>query len=91
MIYAPKPQNGRALGAAARWWLHESLRELDAGLRSLGAGLVLLTGSEQEVIEAFASAVDAIEVCWNRRYSAAQRRTDASMQPIADKFERLLE
>lgn len=79
-IYDPKPQNGRPLGAAARWWLHESLRELDAGLRALGASLVLLTGGEQEVIEAFASAIDAIEVCWNRRYSVAQRHTDASIK-----------
>lgn len=79
-VYDPKPQNGRPLGAAARWWLHESLRELHAGLASLGAGLVLLTGAQSEVIEAFASTVNAIEVCWNQRYAAAQRHTDASIK-----------
>jgi deoxyribodipyrimidine photolyase len=60
--------------------LHESLRELGAGLKALGADLVLLSGAEQDTIEAFASAVDAAEVCWNRRYSVALRHTDASIK-----------
>jgi deoxyribodipyrimidine photo-lyase len=79
-VYDAKPKKGRPLGGAARWWLHESLRELAAGLKALGADLVLLSGAEQDTIEAFASAVDAAEVCWNRRYSVAQRHTDASIK-----------
>ena len=79
-VYDAEPRHGRSLGAAARWWLHESLRELDRALRSLGGSLVLLSGAERETIEAFASAVEAVEVCWNRRYSAAQRQTDASIK-----------
>lgn len=79
-VHDPAPRQGRALGAAARWWLHESLHELDRGLRSLGGGLVVLRGEERETILAFAGAIDAVEVCWNRRYSAAQRQTDASIK-----------
>jgi len=79
-IHDPEPPQGRALGAAARWWLHESLRELDRALRSLGGGLVMLRGEEQETLLAFAAAIDAVEVCWNRRYALAQRQTDASIK-----------
>ena len=79
-VHDPAPRHGRPLGAAARWWLHESLRELDGSLRSLGGGLVFLRGNEQETILAFAQAIDAIEVCWNRRYSPAQRQTDAAIK-----------
>ncbi|HVW52141.1 MAG TPA: deoxyribodipyrimidine photo-lyase [Trinickia sp.] len=79
-IHDPEPRHGRALGAAVRWWLHESLRELDGTLRSLGGGLVLLRGEEQEAILTFVKAIRPIEVCWNRRYSLAQRQTDAAIK-----------
>lgn len=76
-VYDPEPLQGRPLGAAARWWLHESLRELD---RSLGGGLLLLRGAEQEAILKLATAIDPIAVYWNRRYSLAQRQTDTSIK-----------
>ena len=79
-VYDETPKEGRSLGGAARWWLHESLRELDRGLQALGGGLFLLHGSEQEAIDTFASAIDAVEVCWNRRYSVAQRDTDTAIK-----------
>jgi deoxyribodipyrimidine photo-lyase len=79
-IYDHAPKDGRPLGGAARWWLHESLRALDSSLQALGGGLVLLHGAEHEAIETFASAIDAVEVCWNRRYSVAQRDTDTAIK-----------
>lgn len=79
-VYDPEPRNARALGGAARWWLHESLRELDAALAVRGGGLTILRGPEQQVIEAFAAQIGAARVCWNRRYSAAQRETDAAIK-----------
>lgn len=79
-VHDPQPQTSRPPGAAVRWWLHESLRELDAALTAMGGGLVLLQGPERQVVEAFAVAVGAAQVCWNRRYSAAQRETDAAIK-----------
>ena len=78
--YDPDPCQTRLPGAAARWWLHESLRELEAALASLGGGLTLLLGPERQVVDAFAAEIGAIKVCWNRRYSAAQRETDAAIK-----------
>jgi deoxyribodipyrimidine photo-lyase len=78
--YDPDPWQTRLPGAAARWWLHESLRELDAALASLGGELTVLLGPERQVIDAFAAEIGAIKVCWNRRYSSAQRETDAAIK-----------
>ncbi|WP_019936596.1 deoxyribodipyrimidine photo-lyase [Bordetella sp. FB-8] len=79
-VHDPQPRGTRLPGAAVRWWLHESLRELDAVLTAMGGELVLLRGSEREVIEAFATNIGAAAVCWNRRYSPAQRETDAAIK-----------
>ena len=37
----------RPLGGAARWWLAQSLRALDAGLRAVGTSLVLRKGRQR--------------------------------------------
>ncbi|MGN6579461.1 MAG: cryptochrome/photolyase family protein [Bordetella sp.] len=79
-VHDPQPRTTRPPGAAVRWWLHESLRELDAALTAMGGGLVLLQGPEQQAIEAFAASIGAAAVCWNRRYSPAQRETDAAIK-----------
>jgi deoxyribodipyrimidine photo-lyase len=40
----------RPMGAASRWWLHHSLASLDAGLRRLGARLLLLRGHSADLL-----------------------------------------
>ncbi|MBC2668068.1 cryptochrome/photolyase family protein [Novosphingobium piscinae] len=42
----------RRMGGAARWWLHHSLRSLDADLRALGSRLVLRRGRSHEELAA---------------------------------------
>jgi deoxyribodipyrimidine photo-lyase len=79
-VHDPQPRETRLPGAAVRWWLHESLRELNVTLAAMGGGLTVLRGPEQQVVEAFAVGISAIKVCWNRRYSAAQRETDAAIK-----------
>ena len=49
----------RPLGGAARWWLAQSLRALQASLRKRGASLVLRKGSAPEVIAALAREIGA--------------------------------
>ena len=55
----------RAMGGAARWWLHHSLGALDESLRALGGRLLLLRGESATVLarlveETGASAVHAV-------------------------------
>ncbi|TPE59852.1 deoxyribodipyrimidine photo-lyase [Sandaracinobacter neustonicus] len=57
----------RAAGGASRWWLHHSLAALDASLRALGGGLLLLRGPAAELIpklvaDTGADAVHAIRL-----------------------------
>jgi deoxyribodipyrimidine photo-lyase len=55
----------RTLGGAARWWLKQSLRALQASLRSLGSSLVLRRGAAAEVIPELARETGAGAVFWN--------------------------
>ncbi|AJY29963.1 FAD binding domain of DNA photolyase family protein [Burkholderia thailandensis 34] len=75
---------GRALGGAARWWLHGSLRALDAALAGLGGRLVLLRGDEADTFVSFVAALGAGAVYWNRRYAFAQRALDNAVQTALD-------
>lgn len=79
-VHDPEPLNIRQPGAAARWWLRESLHALDIALTALGGKLTVLRGPERRVIEDFAVEIGANKVFWNRRYSAMQRETDTAIK-----------
>ncbi|MFF8894864.1 cryptochrome/photolyase family protein [Brevibacterium casei] len=66
----------RPLGAAARWWAHESLRVLEGELDSLGIPLLLAAGPAAEIIPAVAADLDVSTVRWSRRYAPASRALD---------------
>jgi deoxyribodipyrimidine photo-lyase len=61
----PGTANSRPLGGAARWWLAQSLRALQASLRSVGSSLVLRQGPTAEIIAELARETDANNVFWN--------------------------
>ena len=63
----------RPLGGAARWWLAQSLRALDAGLRAVGTSLVLRKGAAAEVIAGLARETGAGAVYWNEIAHAPHR------------------
>ena len=71
---------GRALGGAARWWLHGSLAALDAALARHGGRLLLLRGDAQREIERIVRDTGAAAVYWNRRYAQPQRDADAALK-----------
>ena len=66
----------RPFGAAARWWLHHSLRALSERLAALGARLVLRRGDPEAIIPALAAEVGADQVFWGRRYGPRQIAVD---------------
>src|SRR6201989_2398585 len=55
----------RPLGDAARWWLAQSLRALQASLHGIGSSLTLRRGPAGEVIAALARETGARAVHWN--------------------------
>jgi deoxyribodipyrimidine photo-lyase len=73
----------RPPGGAARWWLAQSLRALQASLGKLGTPLVLLKGAPAEVITALARETGAGAVFWNEI-------AEAPHQAVADQVARAL-
>lgn len=70
----------RALGGAARWWLHHSLAALAQSLEQAGATLTILKGPAATVVPAFANACGARLVTWSRRYGGPEREIDAAIK-----------
>ncbi len=70
----------RPMGAAAGWWLAQSLRALDASLRGIGNGLVLRSGTAGKVIADVVAATGAGTVLWNRRYDGGGIAVDKALK-----------
>ena len=63
----------RPLGGAARWWLAQSLRALQASLHAAGAQFVLRRGDAAKLITKAAREVEASAVYWNDIAQAPHR------------------
>ncbi|MEA1261808.1 deoxyribodipyrimidine photo-lyase [Microbacterium sp. STF-2] len=70
----------RALGGAARWWLHHSLASLDERLRERGGALVFRRGPAERIVREMVTEVGAGAVYWNRRYGGAERAIDSALK-----------
>ncbi|MGN6112100.1 MAG: deoxyribodipyrimidine photo-lyase, partial [Luteimonas sp.] len=85
-VHAPRDQGAWVEGAASRWWLHHSLRALDARLRGIGGGLHVERGDTFEVLRRLLAASGADAVYWNRRYEPgaidADRRAMAALRAL---------
>jgi deoxyribodipyrimidine photo-lyase len=57
-----------AMGGASRWWLHHSLKALDAALREKGSRLILRRGEAHEVIAALVEETGATRAHAIRHY-----------------------
>ena len=79
-IWAPQEEGDWPPGAAARWWLHQSLRSLDAQLQSRGSRLILAQGASLVVLTKLCGALRAGFVCWNRRYEPAAIARDTRIK-----------
>ncbi|MET3810299.1 deoxyribodipyrimidine photo-lyase [Arthrobacter sp. UYEF3] len=75
----------RALGGAAKWWLHHSLASLAADLEAVGSRLLLRSGPAERVIQQVAEETGAARVLWNRRYGGPERAVDAGLKEWASR------
>jgi len=67
-IHAPGEEGEWAPGAASRWWLHHSLKALDASLAKQRGGLQILQGPSLASLRAAIEATGATAVYFNRLY-----------------------
>lgn len=70
----------RALGGAARWWLHRSLNALGRDLAALGVALAVRRGRAEAVLDAIIAETGAEAVFWSRRYGPTERRLDETIK-----------
>src|SRR5690606_7315351 len=70
---------GRAPGAAARWWLDKSLRALDAALRDRGARLILRRGDSEAGLRRLIAETGAETVFLNRLFEPEAWNRDADI------------
>ena len=79
-IWAPEEDGDWPPDAASRWWLHQSLRSLDAALRRLGVHLILRRGPSLEALRSLVRESGADAVFWNRRYEPVLHTRDFRVQ-----------
>ena len=77
-------RNARPLGGAARWWLAQSLRALQASLQAIGSSLVLRQGPAARIIAVLAQETGAQAVYWN---DIAQAPYQAQADQVAAELE----
>jgi deoxyribodipyrimidine photo-lyase len=70
----------RPMGAAWRWWLAGSLRNLSEKLAKLGVSLVLRRGDPRKIVAEIASETGCGTAYWCRRYVAAEARLDTEIE-----------
>jgi deoxyribodipyrimidine photo-lyase len=78
-IWAPEEEFPWSPGAASRWWLHQSLRELEASLIKRGSKLIVRRGPAAEALLALAAESGAKFIFWNRRYEPAAIARDREL------------
>jgi deoxyribodipyrimidine photo-lyase len=79
-VYIHETTKGvRPPGAAARWWLEQSLAALGAALAERGIKLVVREGEAPAVLPGMVAELGASAVFWNRRYAPGEREADAAI------------
>ncbi|MEP6483532.1 MAG: deoxyribodipyrimidine photo-lyase [Rudaea sp.] len=84
-IHAPDEEKPWQPGAASRWWLHHSLKALDADLRKRGSMLHLLVGPSSAALGTLIGQTNATAVYWNRLYEPAIMQRDERVERAMEK------
>jgi deoxyribodipyrimidine photo-lyase len=75
-IHAPDEEHPWSPGGASRWWLHQSLVQLERQLKARGSGLLILRGASLDTLKALIAREKITHVFWNRLYDPALAERD---------------
>lgn len=81
-IYDSSASGDWDLGGASKWWLHQSIKDIQKQVASLGGRLILRKGSTASVMRELVEATQASSVFWNRRYLLSERTVDAVVKEM---------
>jgi deoxyribodipyrimidine photo-lyase len=85
-IWSPEDEGEWRPGSAGKWWLHQSLGQLDDALQRLGVRLVRRRAeSAGAELVALVKACKATAVYWNRRYEPGIIERDAAIEASLSK------
>ena len=70
----------RKMGGASRWWLHHSLKSLDADLRKLGSRLILRQGNSNAILCELAQETGASAVHCVRHFEPWWRNAERALK-----------
>lgn len=79
-IWSPDEEGSWQPGAASRWWLNQSLTQLDASLRERGSRLIVRRGPALETLQKLIEETGSAGVYWNRRYEPAAIERDRRLK-----------
>ncbi|MEC8518375.1 MAG: deoxyribodipyrimidine photo-lyase [Pseudomonadota bacterium] len=78
--------NDRPIGMTASWWREQSLINLGAELKKIGANLNFYEGRPLEILQKLASFYNADEIVWSRQYDGYSVARDKEIkQTFSDK------
>ncbi len=84
-IWSPEEEGGWPPGAAARWWIHHSLKQLAADLRGRGGRLIIRRGGVVATLGKLCRETGAQRIFFHRRYEpyarAQEERVLAAFPP----------
>jgi len=81
-IWSPSDEKPWPPGAASRWWLHQSLANLQADLVKRGSRLILRAGPAQATLEHLLHETKAGAIFWNRRYEPSVIERDRKLKEV---------
>ena len=68
------------MGGASRWWLHHSLKALQAQLKKFDVQLIVREGPSLTALRQLIQETAAEKVYWTRRYEPYAMQRDADIQ-----------
>jgi deoxyribodipyrimidine photo-lyase len=81
-IHAPHEDAGWGPGGASQWWLHHSLRALQAQLGERRVALHIQHGNSLAVLQHVLAQTGATAVYWNRLYEPAAIARDSGIKAV---------
>jgi len=85
-IWTPEDEKRWPLGGASRWWLHQSLSNLNNVLRSRGSRLIIRIGATVSTLCDLVQESGATAVYYSRRYEPAAVQMEQQVeQALAEK------
>lgn len=89
-LWAPE-EDLLAPGAASRWWLHQSLLQLDRSLHAKGSRLIVRRGPSAETLLAVAAETGARRIFCSRVYQPASLALESTLRSKLEPYQITIE